>query len=43
MLISKRQNRGGGMMKEEMQRHMESIKHKGDVLVEAWSKTPVGV
>ena len=43
MLISKRQNRGGGIMKEEMSRHMESIKHKGDMLVEAWSKTPVGV
>jgi hypothetical protein len=43
MLISKKQNGGKGNMKSEMVRHYESIKQKGDMLVEAWSKTPVGV
>jgi hypothetical protein len=43
MLISKRQNQKSGNTKSEMVRHYESIKQKGDRLVESWSRTPVGV
>jgi hypothetical protein len=40
MLISKRQSQP---MKEDMKSHVESYKMQGDMLVEKWSRTPVGV
>lgn len=44
MLNSKKQSpKVKGATKADMQRHLESMRHKGDMLVEQWSKTGVGV